>query len=140
MIRPARGRVLVKPVETHDTIPGGRIILTQNARADFARYQMEVVDVGEPEICEDEDCDRFHWSERSGDEIRNIHPIDERVLPGAWCIVKPRSLFDAGHETERLYFVRQTDVLGVLTVTGQPAGRQQPGSPDDTSERADAAS
>lgn len=102
----ARGKVLVRPVETAETIAGGRIIIPEAVREKFAGHQMLVVDVGQPTACDDEDCDRPH----DGD----THPIDPRVTRDAWVVVRHRSLVDASHPTDTLYFVGQDDVLAVL--------------------------
>ena len=123
-MRPARGIVLVRRVETEETLPGGRIIIPQKAREEFASHQVEVVAVGEPEICEDEDCGRYHQEfgvpVEGCDtliEIEREHPIDPRIKPEAWVMVKPRSLVDAGTLERTLYFVRQEDILCVLEET-----------------------
>lgn len=115
---PARGLCLVRPAETHETIAGGTIILPQSVREGISQYQCEVVAVGRPAICEDEDCERPHeWVIRPKDNMlmptEDMHPIPAILVPGAWVLVKPRS-FIAASETESLYFIRQDDVLGVF--------------------------
>lgn len=121
-MKPARGRVLVRPIQTEETKSGGVIVLTEKTRRDIAQYQMEIVAVGDAEICEDvEDCDRLHeWYDMwvDGEQLpvaHYFHPIDPRITEGAWVMVQPRSLFDAGHPTERLYFVSAGDILGIFT-------------------------
>ena len=109
MIRPASGRVLLKPVETAESVPGGRIILVQQARDEFAKWQYEVVAVGREERCDDEDCDRHHGVFPNG-----YHPVDHRLVPGAWCIIEPRSLMDACVDGEKFYYVRQAAIVGVF--------------------------
>lgn len=146
MTMPARGRVLVRPVETEETVPGGRILLTENARAKMAANQVQVVSIGLPDICDDEDCSRKHEIACEDEtvpvrdyKLHAVHAIDERITEGAWCIIRPRSLFDAGHPTEKLYYVRQDDVLGVFRIS-EPSPTADPlppsGLPTDA-ERAD---
>lgn len=119
-MNPGRGKILVRAVETEECIPGGRVILTQKSRENYAANQMFIISVSSGEFCDDEDCSRFHYREASperfGDDAYNVHPLDPRIQPGAWCIVEPRSLVDSGSETERTYFVRQDDILAVLRV------------------------
>ncbi len=59
-MRVARGLVLVKPVQTEETVAGGAIVLPSAVREGIAAYQCEVVAVGPPEICEDKKCQRPH--------------------------------------------------------------------------------
>jgi hypothetical protein len=126
--RPARGIVLVKPLETEESLPGGLIVLTDNTRQAFTNGQVEIVAIGEPEICEDpENCNRRHDGLLNSDfhlafstaqlEPGNklVHPIDKRLKPGSWALIRPRALVDAGSETEKLYLVRQSDIVGIFT-------------------------
>ena len=71
---------------------------------------------------------RDHWflTWDGKPEPDRLHEHDERIVEGAWVIVRPRSLIDAGHSTERLYIVRQADVLGVLTVVPDSAPPPEP--------------
>ena len=119
---PSRGNLLVKPVETEECIPGGKIVLTANAREQMAAYQCEVVSVGLPEACDDyENCNRNHALNLTCEGPE--HPLDARLSPGAWVYCRPRSLVDASHPTERLYFIRQSDVLAVFSIHEEtPAG------------------
>lgn len=119
---PARGNLLVRPVETEEVMPGGRIILTQNAREDMAAHQMEIVGVGLAEVCEDRDeCDRRNHLKLHGMPNKYWHSVDERLKPGAWCYIRPRSLIDACHPTKKLYFIKQSDVMAVFREEN-PAG------------------
>lgn len=112
-LRPARGLLTVKPVRTQETFAGGRIILTENERKTWAQWQMEVVDVGFPTVCEKPaKCRRPHnWWPNS----EAWHYIDFRLTPGAWVIIRPRSIVDTGSE-EKLYLVKHEDVLGVFAL------------------------
>jgi hypothetical protein len=109
---PARGRVLIKKPDTEECLPGGSIIIPEKSREAYAANQFLVVSVGESEACEwPEDCEQETHAFPS---IKlTVHPIDPRIVPGAWVVVRPRSLVDAG---DGLYLVRQTDILGVFAV------------------------
>lgn len=113
---PARGLVLVRPVETEEALGGGKILLPKATREAMAAYQLTIVAVGAGSICEKpRKCDRRHVEFtplRKTPEY--YHPVPELLTEGAWVIVRPRSLTDASHDTERLFFVRQEDVLGVF--------------------------
>ena len=111
--QPARGTVLLKPVETEETLAGGSIIIPEKSRERMAQNQHQVVAVGLPEICEyPTDCD--HDSHELAPNLASLVPIDPRIIPEAWVIVRSRSLVDAG---DGQYLVRQDQVLGVFTET-----------------------
>lgn len=116
---PARGKVLVKCIETPETLPHGKIILTEATREELTAYQVEIVAVGKLAYCEDTECERPHVVEHPG------FPIDSEWLRGApqshafsgnagdWVLVAPRSLSDSGEDG--LYVVSQDSVLAILT-------------------------
>jgi co-chaperonin GroES (HSP10) len=110
-IRPARGLCLVRPVATEATLPGGKILIPDASREKFASHQVEIVAVGLPEICEDKKCERFHLNDDE-DDLR--HSFQCKV--GAWALVKPRSFLPAAHDGEKLYFVRQSDVMATFNI------------------------
>lgn len=112
----------VRPVETEDRLPGGRIIIPEDARQKFASHQVQIVAVGEPEICEDETCSRQHglhagfhptgeWFEE------HYHGVPADLREGAWALVRPRSFTPVGHDGDKLYAVRQSDVLACFVET-----------------------
>lgn len=123
-MRPARGLLLVRPVETDDVQRG--IILLSDTRERMTQAQCEVVAVGEPAVCEDEECERPHaavtWEDcrmtlgqrlTHGWDAPRVHPCV--ITAGAWLLVRPRS-FIASPEPERSeWFVHQDDVLAILT-------------------------
>ncbi len=110
-MRPAPGRVLVKPVETAETLAGGLIILTENVREAWTVGQAEVVAVGPPQACGDEDCERSHeWLFDLMSATRH-HPIDPRLKPGSWVLCRPRRFVETGEG----YLVNETDIVGVFT-------------------------
>lgn len=112
-LMPARGKVLIKKPDTEETLPGGSIIIPDKSRETYAANQFLVVEVGLPEECEwPDDCSRF--AHRFESMKLCVHPIDERVRPGAWIVVRPRSLVDVG---EGLYLITQDDVVGVFSRT-----------------------
>jgi co-chaperonin GroES (HSP10) len=106
-MRPARGLLLVRPVETDDIQRG--IVLLSDTRERMTQAQCEVVAVGEPAICEDADCDRPHemWPEF------DVHKCVVRV--GAWLLVRPRSFIEGPTPECKEWFVHQDDVLAILT-------------------------
>ena len=120
-MRPARGNLLVREVETSETLPGGRIVLPEQVREHFSAMQYEVVGVGDAEVCKEwEDCDRRHavisgfmLTPAETAQLARYHILDEQVLEGAWVLTKPRVAIDTG--MDGLYIIRQDDVVGVLT-------------------------
>lgn len=102
-MRPAPGRVLVRPVETSESLSGGVIILTETTREGWTVGQAEVVAVGPPQACTDEDCARVH--------LAGHHPIDARLKPGSWVLCRPRRFVETGEG----YLVNETDIVGVFT-------------------------
>lgn len=117
-MRPARGAVYVTPIQTAEIQRG--VILLEDTRERVAANQMQVVAVGGPEICEDEDeCSRpFHtWYE--GNPV--CHPRDHRLVKDAWVLIRPRSLVPVGQDGAKLYSVRQSDVIAVIEVADAPS-------------------
>lgn len=109
---PARGILIVKPIETTETLPGCLIALTENARKDWAQWQMEVVEVGEPSHCnKPKKCERSHWYDVNTDWV--LHVKDYRLTPGAWVIVQPRQIVPLSSEGN-LFAVRHEHVVGVF--------------------------
>ena len=107
--RPARGLVYVRPVETAESIPGGRIILTEATRQNMTSCQAEVVSVGAPAYCSDVDCERPHgWL--SYDITSRWHATV--VQRGDWVIVMHRSLTET--HLDGLFCCNQDEVLAIL--------------------------
>ena len=103
-MKPAPGRILVKPVETAETLAGGKIILTQNTLAAWTFGQAEVVAVGPPQSCTDDDCARVH--------LHGCHPTDARLTAGAWILCRPRRFVEAN---DGQWLVMDDDVVGIFT-------------------------
>ena len=128
-MKPARGYVLVTPVDTEERFNDGTILLPQSVRDGFSQYQCEVLGVGLPSICEDKKCDRTHnrfvhsdfgsldgkTPPRVFHEIKE-HPVPASLVVGAWVLVKPRSYVDTGHQTKNIYLVHQRDVEACFSV------------------------
>jgi hypothetical protein len=114
MTGPARGVVLIRPVQTEECFAGGKIIVPEQVRDKIAADQVQVLEVGPPEICENEACCRPHETtiSRNGLSIR-VHPTDPRLVDGAWVLVQPRSFVQATEENQ--YFAKQDDVRAVLS-------------------------
>lgn len=101
---PARGKLFVRPVETPESLPGGRIVLTEATRKDLTAQQAEVIEVGKPWICRDLDCERIHFG--------SWHLCD--VHDGDWVLLAPRCLVET--DTLNLYVCAQDDVIARLEV------------------------
>ncbi len=123
-MNPARGLLLVRPVETAEALPGSRILLPADTRERLTANQCEVLAVGAFAECDDEDCERPHAREHDcwvcGGENGgcaecadfNVHAHPVRV--GDWILVTPRT-FISGPEPERKeWFVHQDAVLGIF--------------------------
>lgn len=109
---PARGNVLVRRPETEEHLPGGRIIIPEKARESYAANQFQVVSVGEPSECPyPDDCER--QAHKFLTLKLCVHPIDPRIVEGAWVVIRPRSLVETGEPG--LYVIRETDVLAVFS-------------------------
>jgi hypothetical protein len=126
---PARGKVLVKRIETEETLGGGKILIPDSAREAMSAYQMRVISVGQPEHCRDiDECSRLRHGAafRPADIIETSwgscsrpgalpdywHPVDEYITPDAWVIVSPRKLVETDQPNQ--YLVQQSDIQGVF--------------------------
>lgn len=119
-LTPARGVLLVRPIETREALPGGRILLTANTRERMTAWQAEVVAVGAFAECDptrsraERKCTRIHSYERKSDgtTLRRVH--QHTIRAGDWILVEPRS-FIAGPDPERSErFVHQDSVWGIF--------------------------
>lgn len=114
VMRPARGLLLVRPVETDDVQRG--IVLLSDTRERMTQAQCEVIAVGELALCEDEECERPHAWDTHGPDSRKpwdrVHDCPVRV--GAWLLVRPRSFIDGPVPERAEWFVHQDDVLAIL--------------------------
>lgn len=93
------------------------MILPESVRESMTAYQVEILAVGSPPVCEAfPDCERPHIGMMSAPagafpDEPVFHPFSGKV--GDWVVVAPRSL-TAGEDGN--YFVRHDDILAVLTV------------------------
>lgn len=118
-LQPARGRLLVRPVETAESLPGGRIVLAADTRERLTQNQVEVVAVGEFALCDAEHSP--NWARRAVRKCTRPHLTlnglrmhAHGVRAGDWVLVRPRSTI-AGPTPERAdWFVHQDDVLGIF--------------------------
>lgn len=116
-LNPARGLVLLKPIETSETLGQGKIILTLTTREAMTTHQMEVVAIGAPSLCEDTDCERPHITGHLGTKWYNqFHP--HHLTEGDWVLVRHRSLLET-HQ-EGLYCAHQDDIQAILVVDAKP--------------------
>ena len=96
---PTRGNLLVRDVDTEDTLPGGTVHLLEDTRTRFARLQAEVVTVGPPAWDEEEDRE-IPIPAATGDWV---------VLRSRWCRVPT--------EDPTLFVIRATDLAARLEET-----------------------
>lgn len=121
----------MRPVETEDTLPGGRIVLVDATRERMTANQCEVIAVGAFAECDptrsraERKCSRIHGTENCQcDDMalagcaegdcggRRVHPCPVRA--GDWLVVRPRAYL-AGPIPERPErFIHQDDVLAIL--------------------------
>ena len=115
-VRPARGLLLVRAVRTEERFPGSTIVLLESTRERLTGQQAEVLACGELEFCDDDACEREHWTNATG--LRKLHPCD--AVAGDWILVEPRSFVST--DTEGVWLVRQAHVVGRLSA-GAEEGR-----------------
>jgi len=151
MLTPARGLLLVRPVDVAETLSGGRIIVPSDARERLTANQCEVLAVGAFAECDptrstaERKCEREHvlftrhaktcqpiYVEGSAHGIcdeyhdcSNTVGVERvhyhRIRVGDWLLCAPRS-FLAGPDPERAeYFVHQDAVLGIFHSTETPS-------------------
>jgi co-chaperonin GroES (HSP10) len=106
MLRPRAGKLLVKRVETNDSAPGSTIVLLEDTRNKMTSGQFEIVAIGEPANCNNEDCERWH----AKGSLRR-HRVDVQV--GAWVLMSPRS--GVATDDSSLLLASFDDVLAVLS-------------------------
>src|SRR5437660_1634318 len=113
--------VLVCPVQTPETLAGGKILLTEKTRQDMTSHQMEVLAIGELGYCQDFGiCQRETHILRENHTLSSedtvtayiFHPCDAKV--GDWVLVAHRSLSET--DTDGVFICSQDAVLAVITV------------------------
>lgn len=102
---PRPGLALVRPVQTAESLPGGRILLTQNTRAYTAMGQVELVTVGTEADAEDYAWVDLEEGESSWDELATLRP-------GAWLLLRSRVLIETTMPDR--FLVRHEDIVAVL--------------------------
>lgn len=108
-MRPAPGWCIVRPVETDEQYAGSKLFIPDWVRDRVARYQAEVVQIGEGGFCEDLDCPRSHTEE----EGHRQHRVPDSVEPGAWVLLTPRGLASIPGETQQ-FLVSQDEIRAVF--------------------------
>lgn len=116
---PAPGLAFVRRIQTDERYRGSPIVIPEQARDKIASEQWEVVSVGAPEPCDDEDCERMHmeftdihdefWKEQYGSRC---HLSNLRVED--WVLIRKRSAVESPEPG--LYIVRQDAVIGKFEV------------------------
>ena len=87
MIQPLGHRVLVKELDTEETLPGGKIIMLDDTLKYHTQSQAEVISAGK-------DC-------------------DPRLKKGAWILHKPFAR--AKGPQDNVYWVNEEDVVAVIS-------------------------
>ena len=105
-MQPSRGNLLVKPIETQESVGG--VVLLEDTRQRWSGQQCEVVAIGKPAYCEDGDCGSAAHVGIAGEG--GIHLMELRV--GDWLVVRPRSY--VATDVDKRWVVRQDDVLARL--------------------------
>lgn len=123
-LRPSRGLLLVKPVETEERL--GSIILIADTRERMTLGQCEVIVAGAPAECDptrsraERKCERRHAMDCREHQRHpfectgavRVHAHDFR--PGDWLLVRPRAFVDSPHPEKKEWFVHQDDVIAIL--------------------------
>jgi len=120
-VTPARGKLLVRAVDTPDHLPGGHVILPPETRKSLTAQQAEVIAVGEPAWCEGLDiCARSAEVHGSVGDVYGpghaaaTHPTE--LQTGDWVLLRSRCL----QETDQVgvWCCQQDDVVAVLRMEG----------------------
>lgn len=109
-ITPAPGLALIRRIQTAETYAGSAIIIPEQARDKVSAEQFEVVSVGVPEPCDDEDCERAHRTVEpfvDGCSPEVVHPCD--LEPGDWVLCRKRSWMATPDPD--IFVIRCDDVL-----------------------------
>ena len=99
---PRPGTALVRPIQTRETLPGGRIVLTQTMRDSMTANQMELVAMGIPAPRDEPDPD-----------LDCLDRQLQSLSPGAWLVVKPRTWIELD-STHTLFLLPHEAIVAVL--------------------------
>lgn len=111
---PARGLLLVKPIETAETLPGGRVLLTADHRERLTANQAEVIAVGAFALCDaarsraERKCTRPHIV------LEGLRLHAHAIRAGDWILIRPRSYVAGPDPLDSVRFVHQDAVLGIF--------------------------
>lgn len=118
---PARGLLQVRPVETAESLPGSRILLTPDTRDRLTANQCEVIAVGAFAVCDDDDCERKHRlvcehdpAQCSGATCGDLRVHEHDAVAGDWLLVTPRSFIDGPDPERKEWFVHQDAILAIF--------------------------
>lgn len=129
-MKPARGLLLVKRVQTEDVIRG--IIAPPQTLDKWTAQQFEVVAVGEPMLYEEDAVPAAWWTREALYDVDGVgvlvypaakllphrgkalfyRDVDPAIVPGAWIIVTPRVLMPTGDHVH--FLIRQDHVMAVI--------------------------
>ena len=111
-ITPAHGLAFIRRIATEECYRGGAILIPEQVRDKIVSDQWEVVSVGAPEPCDDEDCERIHDEGQQslyvpGGPDRS-HPV--YLIEGDWVLAKKRA--PMATPDPDIFVVRVDDVIG----------------------------
>lgn len=115
-MKPRRGLLLVKPVDTEEKL--GSVVLIADTRERMTLGQCEVIAVGEPAYCiatrsrAERKCQRQHVTLKPWDSQERVHPCS--VQRGDWLLCRPRAFIDGPEPERKEWFVHQDDVIAIL--------------------------
>jgi len=104
---PARGLILLKPVQTAESFAGSSIVLLETTRERWTGFQAEVVAVGEFPFCEEDDCEREHWT--NGPGLSKLHHCT--LEPGDWVLTEPRQFVELA---DRQWLAPQDSIIAKI--------------------------
>lgn len=113
-ITPARGLLLVRPIDTVETLPGGKIILTAEHRERLTAHQAEVIAVGAFALCDPQRSRAERKCQRPHIMLEGLRLHAHSVRAGDWVLCKPRSYVAGPDPLDSARFVHQDAVLGIF--------------------------
>ena len=114
---PARGLLLVRPVDTAEHLPGGRIVLTADTREKLTANQVEVVAVGAFALCDPAASRETRKCQRSHVVLAGLRLHAHPVRAGDWVVIAPRTTIEGPDPEHKEWYVHQDSVLGIFNAS-----------------------